>query len=264
MSGGPSISDFIGGNISTSPARGMSKSERACERLLTLGDETAEREGARVLACIERRVRCHSRWCPRCQRRDGIRQQRMIEQAMRATPEPEPLSILTMTIGCDDVEKGLEVLGESLRRLRRSKCSRDLRQGLGRISIIESRGSATWNVHVHCVAWGTADVDGMRRKHEDLAGSACFGGSVDLRPLDRRWADAARTFRPRRLLRLAPLVGRLDRLERRAARGARLRAAWAADGDLLGLPTKDFFRWESGKLARAGRKDSNTITREPT
>jgi hypothetical protein len=215
----------------------MSLSERAFERLHCLEDPRATYEARRIEECEARRMRCNSRWHPKCERWGAIAHRHRVEEAMRRTSNAEPMHFLTMGVGCDDAGRGLDVVRSSLQHVRRAKAAKGLHRGMGRYFVIASAGSTRWNCHLHAVVWGAGDEQAMKRRHEELAGSARLSGSLTLDPLKRRWADdSTRTFCSGGGVRDASGDERLDRAERRDVARARARAARPSARDFVGSP----------------------------
>jgi hypothetical protein len=229
-------SSFSDHSQATKTHLGMSLSERAFERLHCLEDPRATYEARRIEECEARRMRCNSRWHPKCERWGAIAHRHRVEEAMRRTSNAMSMHFLTMSVGCDDAGQGLDVVRSSLQQVRGAKAAKGLRRGMGRLFAIASPGSTKWHCHLHAVVWGEGDERAMKRRHEELAGSARLSGSLTLDPLDRRWADGARTFCAGGGVRDASRDERLDRPERRDVARARARAARPSARDFVGSP----------------------------
>src|SRR5258708_1927793 len=151
------LTDLQGGNVSTNPSA-SERTERARQprraplsrqmvaRLMGTRDNEAKRHAMRVLSCVEHRRRCNSRFHPACATRTGIARRRRVEMELDRVPPSAMVAVLTITVGCNELARGLDALLGGFARLRRLECFRPVLGGRGQVEVLAAAGAGCiWN-----------------------------------------------------------------------------------------------------------------------
>jgi hypothetical protein len=205
--------------------------------LRALHDHVADRHAAGNDACAASRMRCGGRFCVSCSVKKAKGERKKIERILRNLHEGIHVAMLTLTLGCDDLGAGLDVLTEEFSALRRSKMFAPVIGGRGQVEIVAAQGDArAWNAHVHVACWHEGAPPSRRLLRGTWrAAVAAHGlpGSADWTKIDRRFSDASRTFLAARVLLHEEARPRLGRPAGPHAAAARSRAARPPAGRLV-------------------------------
>jgi hypothetical protein len=111
-------------------------------------------ETARKLrACARGSSRCGQSVCPRCAARRARRNRCDQDRIVQRIPSSTPLLLLTLLVGADDPNEGLDLVRDAFQTLRtRTLWTRAIEGGEAHFEAIPSAGAGRlWNCHLHAI-----------------------------------------------------------------------------------------------------------------
>jgi hypothetical protein len=165
------------------------------ERIATeRGSRSPELQGiaARLRRCGSNQSgwKCELLACPRCQARASKRLRARLEMELARTRRLS-VSMVTLTLGADDVGEGRKTLVSLFARLRgRTWWGRNVIAGHVQVEIEPARGPfRKWNVHLHALVWAVKriDPDELREHWKTLVARRELAGSAHVTPIHERF-----------------------------------------------------------------------------
>ncbi len=153
------------------------------QRLFDLRDRVAALVASRLERCAasDDGWRCGNVICPRCQARLAKLRRQAVERELHQIPRTVHVTMITLTIGCDEIVSGRKHLIAAFADLRRAPdWAGVVIAGRAQLEVLPATGgSRKWNVHLHTLVYARSRMRAgeLRSRWQCLVSQRSLAGS---------------------------------------------------------------------------------------